>query len=84
MSANIYWRPTKTGVCLSALSPSTILRILTERYGGCDSFTIENEPETITYLRGTGSALGEKDRKPIDELIAAVEEHDTIHVWAEY
>ena len=82
MGASIYWAPTGGGKSLAVGFRSNFLEAMREAFGGDGSSWTIGEAE-LPVLRGMRAAA--KDiRDGLDEVIAAIEEHGEIRIWARW
>ena len=78
MSANIYWQPAK-GKSVDVATPSSFMASMQRAFG--------DPPWNLTHtqwpmLEGMSAVAGGPDN-PYDQLLAAIDRHDTIRVWSE-
>ncbi len=82
MSANIYYRPTKeTGFQLSVDAPSTFMENIRKAF--LSEFPLIFGQDSVQTLKGM-AAMHHGEENPYDELIEAIEKHETIEVYAKY
>ena len=81
MGASIYWTPTGGGKSLAVGFRSDFLEAMGEAFGDGTSWVI-GEAE-LPILRGMRAA-NKNIRDGLDEVIAAIEEHGEIRIWARW
>jgi hypothetical protein len=82
VSASIFYQPVK-GKRLSVGAPSAFLKALREAFNVNGDLVLSSSSYGV--LQGLKAGLDSQDMKAaIEELMAAVETHDEVRVWAEY
>ena len=81
MSANLYWSPIRKGNDLPVNAPSSFMAALESALGSCGPWTVMESD--VPILRGLAIGFAH-ERKAIQAIIDAVEQHGQIRVWAEY
>ncbi len=81
MSANLYWSPIRKGTDLPVNAPSSFMAALEDAMGHEGPWTLM--VSDIPVLRGLAAGLAH-EREAIQSIIAAIERHSQIRVWAEY
>jgi hypothetical protein len=81
VSANLYWQPIK-GRDLNVHAPSSFIEALGR--AGFD-LPCNLSGADVPMLRGLAAGMSDDNsRKAVERLIDAIEQHETISLWAEY
>jgi len=81
MSANIYYRPVKSGRhSVGAMAPSSFIKSIEKALGRFPLTLVDSD---IPVLQGMSATQSEEDN-PYNDLIKGIEKYGEIEVFAEY